>query len=74
MFADPQVKHLGLAAPVEHKRLGQTELVASPVNISGLPRRIRTPTPERGEHTEEILRGLGYDEAEIADLRSKGAI
>jgi formyl-CoA transferase len=74
VFADPQIKHLGMAQPVEHPRLGRTELVASAINMSGLPRRIRTPTPERGEHTEEILRGLGYDDATIDELRSKGAI
>ena len=74
VFADPQIKHLGLAAPVEHKRLGRIELVASPVNMSGLPRGIRTPTPERGEHTEAILQGLGYTADEITALREKGAI
>lgn len=74
VFADPQIKHLGLAAAVEHPRLGRTELVASPINMSGLPRRIRTPTPERGEHTEQVLRDLGYGDAEIAELRDKGAI
>ncbi len=74
VFADPQIKHLGLAAPVQHPRLGKTELVNSPLNFSGLERRIRTATPERGEHTEQVLRGLGYDDADIAELRSKGAI
>ncbi|MBV8913889.1 MAG: CoA transferase, partial [Acetobacteraceae bacterium] len=74
VFADPQVKHLGLAAPVSHKRLGPTELVASPINMSGIPRGIRAAPPERGEHTEAVLRGLGYDDTEIAELRSKGAI
>ena len=74
VFADPQVKHLGLAAPVEHKRLGRTELVASPLNFSGIEKKIRSATPERGEHTEEVLRGLGYDDATIVELRSKGAI
>src|SRR4051812_2684275 len=74
VFADPQVQHLGLAAPVQHRRLGETKLVASPINLSGIPRGIRTATPERGEHTEEILRRLGYGDAEIADMRSKGAI
>ena len=74
VFADPQIQHLGLAAPVQHRRLGETRLVASPINLSGIPRGIRTATPERGEHTEQVLRGLGYDDAEIAALRSKGAI
>ena len=74
VFADPQIQHLGLAAPVEHKRLGRTVLVASPVNMSGLPRGIRTPTPERGEHTEAVLRTLGYDDEAIAGLRARGAI
>ncbi|GAC1338035.1 MAG: CoA transferase [Acetobacteraceae bacterium] len=74
VFADPQIKHLGLATPVDHKRLGRTELVASPVNLSGVSKAIRSATPEKGEHTEDVLRGLGYDDAAIADLRSKGAI
>ncbi len=74
VFADPQVKHLGLATPVEHKRLGRTELVASPLNLSGVSKAIRTATPERGEHTETVLRSLGYGDAEITDLRRKGAV
>ena len=74
VFADPQVKHLGMATPVEHARLGRIELVASPVNMSGLQRGVRTATPERGEHTEQVLRGLGYDDETIAGLREQGAI
>ncbi len=74
VFADPQVKHLGMATPVEHSRLGRIELVASPVNMSGIRRGVRTATPERGEHTEQVLRGLGYDDETIAGLREQGAI
>ena len=74
VFADPQIKHLGMATPVEHSRLGRIELVASPVNMSGLTRGVRTATPERGEHTEQVLRGLGYDDETIAGLREQGAI
>jgi formyl-CoA transferase len=66
VFADPQVKHLGLATPVEHPRLGRFEIVASPVNIEGVSKAIRSPTPEKGEHTASVLAGLGYSEAEIA--------
>ena len=74
VFADPQVKHLGLATPVDHPRLGRTELVASPLNLSGVSKAIRSATPERGQHTADVLRGLGYTGAEIDDLRSKGAV
>lgn len=35
VFADPQVRHLGIATPVEHPRFGTTQLVISPVNITG---------------------------------------
>ncbi len=74
VFADPQIQHLGMATPVQHPRLGRTDLVASPVNMSGLARGIRTATPERGEHTDEVLRGVGYSDAEIAELREKQVV
>ncbi len=74
VFADPQVRHLGLATPVTHRRLGQVSLVSSPVNIEGVPRTVRTATPEKGEHTGAVLAGLGYSEAEIAGLRAAGAL
>ncbi len=74
VFADPQVRHLGMATTVSHPRLGDTKLVASPVAMSGIPRGARTPTPERGEHTAAILRGLGYGDDEIDALRRAGAL
>ena len=74
VFADPQVQHLGMAASVEHRRLGTLALVASPIQMSGIQRGIRTATPERAEHTEAVLRGLGYDDETIAALAEKGAI
>jgi formyl-CoA transferase len=74
VFADPQVTHLKMARPVAHKRLGTEHLVASPLNLSGVPKDIRTATPERGEHTESVLRAYGYGETDIAELRAKGVI
>ena len=74
VFADPQVKHLGMARPVEHPALGAIELVASPINMSGYSRDIRTPTPEADADTAEVLRSVGYGDAEIAAMRAKGAI
>ena len=74
VFADPQVQHLGLSTPVEHRRLGRTHLVASPVNLSGVSKAIRSATPEKGEHTASVLEALGYSPAEIDGLRAAGAL
>jgi formyl-CoA transferase len=74
VFADPQVRHLGCAAPVRHPVLGEIRLVNQMVGLSRTPASIATATPELGEHTDEILRELGWDDARIADLRAKKVI
>ncbi len=74
VFADPQVQHVAIARPVRHPRLGEEMLVASPLNITGFNKDIRTPTPERGADTESILRAYGYGDEEIEEMRRKGAI
>ena len=73
-FADPQVKHLGIAQPVEHPILGKIDLVGQAVTLSRTPSALRTATPERGEHTDDVLRELGYDAASIERLRADGVI
>jgi crotonobetainyl-CoA:carnitine CoA-transferase CaiB-like acyl-CoA transferase len=74
VFADPQVQHLGMAKPMHRSPAlgGDTRVVASPLNFSGLARDIRLPTPEAGDHTAEVLQSVGYSEAEIGALREKG--
>jgi len=71
VFADPQVKHLGVAAEVESPKLGKFKIINQP---SRTPAKLVTATPERGEHTNEVLREAGYDDAAIADLRRNGII
>jgi crotonobetainyl-CoA:carnitine CoA-transferase CaiB-like acyl-CoA transferase len=73
-FADPQVKHLGVAAPVTHPRLGPTHMVASPINIDGVDKSIRTAAPAKPDSTDEILASVGYSPAEIAAMRKAGAV
>ncbi len=74
-FAEPQVKHLGIARKVRHKKLGEMRLVGQPINMSRYPQpEALGPTPDLGEHTGEVLSGLGYGEADIAALKAKGIV
>jgi formyl-CoA transferase len=75
VFAEPQVRHLGIARPVRHPRLGDIEVVGQPINLSKAPQpREYRPTPDLSQHTDEILASLGYDAAGIAALRARGVV
>jgi crotonobetainyl-CoA:carnitine CoA-transferase CaiB-like acyl-CoA transferase len=75
VFADPQVQHLEIRRPVDHPKLGTYDIVGQPIHMSAFPQpeRLR-PTPDQGQHTDEVLRELGYDAAAIKELRGKGAV
>ena len=74
VFADPQVQHIGMAAPLKTKLFGDTQFVASPLNFHGMPRKLRCETPEPGQHTAEVLNWIGVSKDEQAKLKAAGAI
>ena len=74
VFADAQVMHIGAAAEVPHPRLGKLRLVNQPVKLSRTPAKLVTATPERGEHTAEVLLEIGIDAQEVEKLKSEGII
>jgi len=71
IFDDPQVNHLNLRHPVESKTLGKMDLLAQAVILSRFEPKTGMATPERGEHTDDILKEYGYDDAQIAAFREK---
>jgi crotonobetainyl-CoA:carnitine CoA-transferase CaiB-like acyl-CoA transferase len=75
VFADPQVEHLKIRRPVDHPKLGTFDIIGQPIHMSAYPQPERLkPTPDQGEHTDEILKEFGYDAAAIAGLREKGVV
>jgi len=74
VFADPQVKHLTMAMPIQHRRRGATHIVKSGVNLESLETGVRRDVPDLGEHSSEILAEAGLSPEAIARLRAKGAI
>lgn len=73
-FNDPQVKHLKMSQKVKSKKLGELNLLRQPFNLSRTPSQLALPTPEFGEHTDEILKEIGFDAGEIARLREIKAV
>ncbi len=74
VFADPQVQYNQMAAPIHHPTLGDVALVNQPFRLSRTPHEIRCITPDCGEHTDEILHELGYQDGQIADLRQRNVV
>jgi len=74
VFADPQVKHLGMAQTVHSDKLGDIDLVAQAIGLSRTPSTFAVAPPERGEHTDEVLSEIGLSDGDIADLRKRNVI
>lgn len=74
VFDDPQVKHLNLRHPVESKKLGKMDILAQAVNFSRFEPKTGMATPERGEHTDDILKEYGFSDEEITAFRNKVVI
>jgi len=74
VFEDPQVRHRQMAVELEHPVAGKVTQAGVAVKLSETPGSIRSFAPSLGQHTEEVLRGLGYSAAKIAELREKRVI
>ena len=74
MFADEQVKHLGIAQDVPNDQGRDIRLVGQPFTLSRTPSTIAARPPEVGEQTEELLAEFGFSAEEITALRDRKVV
>jgi crotonobetainyl-CoA:carnitine CoA-transferase CaiB-like acyl-CoA transferase len=71
VFADPQVIHNQTIVEEVHPTAGRIRTAKPPAKFSGTPTHLHSHSPGKGEHTDEILRELGFRDPEIEKLRAK---
>ena len=73
-FSDPQVQHLGLAAPISHPTAGEIKILRNATNLEGVSNDIRSASPLKGQHSEELLTQFGFSDEEIDSLAHSGVV
>ncbi|MGD0334899.1 MAG: CoA transferase [Xanthobacteraceae bacterium] len=73
VFADPQVRHLGIAQSVAGTKPA-LRLVGQPIAMSRTPSRLVARPPKLGEHTDAVLKEFGFSVRQIAALHKAGAV
>jgi crotonobetainyl-CoA:carnitine CoA-transferase CaiB-like acyl-CoA transferase len=74
LVSDPQLTARGMIMEMPHPILGSVKQVGSMLKLSESPFQARNWSTRFGQHTGEILKELGYDEARIGTLRKAGVI
>ncbi|MGH6665274.1 MAG: CaiB/BaiF CoA transferase family protein, partial [Pseudolabrys sp.] len=74
VFADEQVKHLGIAQHATRPDGKDQTFVGQPINMSRTPSKIVATPPEAGQHTDEVLKEFGFADNEIAELHKANAL
>ena len=73
-LAHPQVQARGLIATSQHPLLGAMQQIGIPMKFNGQDRHASRPPPLLGEHSVQILRELGHNDAQVAALLSAGVV
>lgn len=74
VIKDPQVAERRMLLEVDHPRAGRLTLVSTPVHYDGENGRTHEPPPLLGQHTEEVLLGIGYTRQDVETLRREGVV
>lgn len=74
VLEDPQALSNGYVVDFEHRSLGKVKIPGYPVQFSASSAGTRTSAPALGEHTDSVMKAIGYSEQEIAEARQTGVI
>lgn len=74
VFDSPQAQYSGLAQTMQHPTVGEFRTVNTALAFSETPATLRLPPPTLGQHTDEVLRELGYVDEVITQWHAAGAI
>ena len=74
VFEDPQVQHRNMLVEHEGPDGKPTRQVGMGIKLSDTPGRFRRPVPQPGQHTDEILSGLGYGKSDLKSLREQHVV
>jgi crotonobetainyl-CoA:carnitine CoA-transferase CaiB-like acyl-CoA transferase len=71
---DPAVRHHDMVHEYDHPDVGRLRVMGQPLAFAGTPTRDPGPPPTLGQHTDEVLRELGYDATAVHDLRARKVV
>jgi formyl-CoA transferase len=74
VLADPQVRARDMVLEIDHPTLGPQQALGSPIKLSATPTNAARRAPLLGEHTDEVLAGMGLSADAIAVLRRDGIV
>jgi crotonobetainyl-CoA:carnitine CoA-transferase CaiB-like acyl-CoA transferase len=74
MHADPQARAREMIVETEHPVAGKVKAIGLPIKFSETPGGVRIAAPLFGQHTAEVLREIGYNDGEIEQMATDGAI
>ena len=73
VMEDPQIQHREMVVDLEYRGYKFKDK-GIPVKMSKTPGSIRMMPPTQGQHTDEVLKSIGYTDEQLAALRESGAI
>lgn len=74
ILKDPHIKARQMVVDIEHPKIGPMKTLGLPIKSTGDLTAIRRAAPWLGQHSEEVLRGMGFDAAEVKSLFADGVV